>query len=130
MVPWTAEQKAAFCQMQFDAQLAHYHTHYPNAAYEILQQAGRDIGRLYVDRTEAEIMVLDITLLPEYRGGGRGGALLRNLQNEARDSGKVLTIYVEKFNPARRLYDRLGFQEKKDEGVYLLMKWSGSLAQS
>lgn len=126
MVPWTEEQKAGFCRMQFEAQHAHYHTHYPNSAYDILQQDGRDIGRLYVDRTEAEILVLDITLLPEYRGGGRGAGLLRDLQEEARATGKVLTIYVEKFNPARRLYDRLGFQEKEDVGVYQLMKWSGN----
>ena len=61
MVPWSEEQKAAFCRMQFEAQHAHYHTHYPNAAYDILQQGGREIGRLYVDRSETEILVMDIT---------------------------------------------------------------------
>ena len=64
--------------------------------------------------------------MPDYRGGGRGAGLLRDLQDEACESGKALTIYVEKFNPARRLYDRLGFQEKGDEGIYLLMKWIGN----
>jgi hypothetical protein len=31
---------------------------------------------------------------------------------------------VEKFNPARRLYDRLGFHKTEDRGVYDLMQWN------
>jgi hypothetical protein len=31
---------------------------------------------------------------------------------------------VEQFNPALRLYKRLGFHQKEDKGVYLLMEWS------
>jgi hypothetical protein len=30
---------------------------------------------------------------------------------------------VEKFNPALRLYKRLGFFETSDEGVHLAMEW-------
>ena len=41
-------------------------------------------------------------------------------------AGKALSIHVEKFNPALRLYERLGFSVKEDKGVYLLMEWRGS----
>jgi hypothetical protein len=30
---------------------------------------------------------------------------------------------VETFNPARRLYDRLGFVPVRDDGLYILMEW-------
>ena len=46
------------------------------------------------------------------------------IQREAAAAGKTLSIHVEKNNPARRLYDRLGFREINDVGVYLLMEWT------
>ena len=38
-------------------------------------------------------------------------------------AGKPVRIHVERFNPARRLYDRLGFHQTADEGVYLQLEW-------
>lgn len=80
------------------------------------------VGRLYVDRWTREIRIMDIALLPEHRGAGIGTRLLRELQEEARAAGKALSIHVEKFNPALRLYERLGFRAREDKGVYLLME--------
>ena len=121
---WSDEEKAVFCRRQFDAQSAHYREHYPEAAFEIIEKDGRGIGRLYVARWEREIRIVDISLLPEFRGAGLGTQLLRELQEEARSAGKSLTIHVERFNPALRLYQRLGFEQIEDKGVYLLMRWS------
>jgi GNAT superfamily N-acetyltransferase len=121
---WSDEEKTVFCRRQFDAQSEHYREHYPEAAFEIVEKDGRGIGRLYVARWEREIRIVDISLLPEFRGGGIGSQLLRTLQEEARSAGKLLTIHVERFNPALRLYQRLGFEEVEDKGVYLLMRWS------
>lgn len=121
---WSDAEKAVFCRRQFDAQSAHYRENYPDAAFQIIEEEGRGIGRLYVARWEREIRIVDISLLPEFRGAGLGTQLLRELQEEARSAGKSLTIHVERFNPALRLYQRLGFQEIEDKGVYLLMRWS------
>jgi len=121
---WSDEEKAIFCRRQFDAQSAHYQEHYPGAAFQVIEQDGRGIGRLYVARWEKEIRIVDISLLPEFRGTGLGTKMLRELQEEARSAGKSLTIHVERFNPALKLYQRLGFKEVEDKGVYLLMRWS------
>ena len=44
-------------------------------------------------------------------------------------AGKPVRMHVERFNPARRLYGRLGFREIADKGVYLLLEWQpGSLS--
>jgi ribosomal protein S18 acetylase RimI-like enzyme len=121
---WSDEEKALFCRRQFDAQTAHYAANYPGASFQVIERDGRPIGRLYVARWEKEIRIVDIAFLPEFRGAGIGTELLRELQEEARAAEKSLTIHVERFNPALRLYERLGFQQIEDKGVYLLLQWS------
>jgi ribosomal protein S18 acetylase RimI-like enzyme len=121
---WSEEQKAEFCRRQFDAQSAYYAVNYPGAAFQVIERDGVAVGRLYVARWEREIRIVDITLLPEFRGSGIGTTLLRELQEEARTAGKSLTIHVERFNRALELYQRLGFRQGEDKGVYLLMSWS------
>ena len=71
-VPWTDEQKAAFLRMQFDAQDAHYRAHYEGATYEVIEVDGLPAGRLYVHRRPKEIRLVDIALLPRFRGSIRG----------------------------------------------------------
>ena len=122
---WSAEQKTQFCRQQSTAQDAHYRQHYPTAEFSIVEREGAAVGRLYVDRWEREIRIMDIALLPAHRGSGIGTALLRELQEQARAAGKALSIHVEKFNPALRLYERLGFTVREDKGVYLLLEWRG-----
>ena len=122
-VPWSESQKKDFLNMQFNAQSTHYHQHYPDAAYQIILSGQQPIGRLYVDRGLNEVHVIDIALLPEFRGGGIGGDLLRRLLVEAAEKQEAVQIFVERENPARRLYTRLGFRVVEDKGVYLLMKW-------
>ena len=120
---WSEEQKEVFCRRQFDAQAEYYAANYPGASFQVIERDGVSIGRLYVARWEKEIRIVDITLLPEFRGSGLGTELLRDLQGEAQAAGKSLTIHVERFNRALQLYERLGFKEIEDKGVYLLMEW-------
>ena len=88
----------------------------------MIVSGGQPAGRLYVARWEDEIRIVDIALLPEFRGRGLGSALLADLMAEADAAGKPLSIHVETNNPARSLYDRLGFEVAEDRGVYLLMR--------
>jgi ribosomal protein S18 acetylase RimI-like enzyme len=124
--PWTDEQKAAFLEMQFQAQHAHYQNYYPKADWLITSRGGEDIGRLYIERWPSQHRIIDIALLPAYRGRGFGEALLRDLMDEAAACGKAASIHVEKNNPAMRLYLRLGFETAEDKGVYDLMRWTAA----
>ena len=118
------EAKAAFLHMQFRAQHAHYQKHYPEADWLVIARDGHDIGRLYIERWPTQHRIIDISLLPEFRGTGAGEALLRDLMDEAAGVGKAVSIHVEKMNPAMRLYLRLGFKLEEDKGVYDLMRWT------
>jgi len=124
LVAWGEAERDAFVRSQFEAQDAHYRQYYPGAAFDVVLVAGRPAGRLYVDRWEREIRIVDIALLPEYRGRGAGTVLLRRLLEEGADSGKKVSIHVERFNRALGFYARLGFEPVEDRGVYLLMEWA------
>ncbi len=123
IVDWTDEQKDWFVLMQFNGQHTWYQEHYVGASFDIILVDGEPAGRLYVHRREKEIRLVDISLLPELRNRGLGTSLLRDLFAEAEAAGKPLTIHVEKFNPAMRLYQRLGFTCIGGTGPYDLMEW-------
>ena len=126
LVDWSDEQKAAFLQMQFTAQHRYYREHYADATFDVVLCDGEPAGRLYVARWPTEIRIIDIALLPVYRNRGIGAWLLERLLVEAAEANKRVSIHVERFNPALRLYARLGFQPIADLGVNLLMEWSAS----
>jgi ribosomal protein S18 acetylase RimI-like enzyme len=124
MVPWSDEQKAQFLDMQFNAQKRHYEEFYPQCEFLVMEADGKAVGRLYIDRRTDDIEIIDIALLPEYRGHGIGGVLLEEILAEGRETKRRVQIYVENFNPARHLYDRLGFRHIDTNGVYHLMQWT------
>lgn len=119
---WPEDQKLAFLTQQHRAQHHHYQTYYPDAERLIVERGGEPIGRLYLDAWRLEIRIVDISLMPAARGQGLGEAILRDVIEQAAALGKGVSIHVEKFNPARRLYQRLGFVVAEDKGVYDLME--------
>jgi ribosomal protein S18 acetylase RimI-like enzyme len=122
LVPWPDEQKRAFVAQQFAAQSAHYAEHYADASFDVILLDGEPAGRLIVARRERAILIVDIALLPEHRSRGFGTRLLGALTDEAEASGRKLSIHVEMHNPARTLYERLGFRPVDVEGVYVRME--------
>ena len=120
---WDATQEDAFVRMQFEAQRRHYREHYPDASSDVVLVDGAPAGRLLVDSGPDEIRLVDIALLPEYRNAGLGTALLRRLLAEGAVRAVPVSLHVERSNPARRLYERLGFAPVADDGIHLLMAW-------
>jgi ribosomal protein S18 acetylase RimI-like enzyme len=83
---------------------------------------------VYVARWNNEIRIIDIALLPEHLNRGIGTQLISELLAEAASAGLPVTIHVKSSNPARHLYERLGFQLAEDLGVYYLMNWTPKTA--
>lgn len=117
-VPWPDAAKQAFLAQQFALQHQHYHTHYADAEFLLIERTGRPIGRIYVHRVPGEIRLMEVSLVADERGRGIGGALLRRLIDESERAGADLTLHVEADNPAVRLYRRHGFEHREDRGVY------------
>ena len=110
LVPWTDAQKQAFLEMQFSAQRASYARQYPGAQHAVICRDDDPVGRLYLDRSQERFHILDITMAKTCRNQGIGSLVLAKIVQEAERAGKPTTIYVEKFNRALRLFERLGFR--------------------
>lgn len=111
LLDWGDEERETFLRMQFNAQRTHYLKSYPRARHHVILRDGEPAGRIWVERNEEEIRLLDIALLPAHRGHGVGSALIGELIREAAQAARPLRHSVEKNNPdAKRLYDRLGFK--------------------
>ena len=121
-VPWDDAQKDAFIRMQFAAQDRYWREHKPGAEFCVVLVDGEPAGRLYLDRLADEIRIVDIALLPAWRGRGIGTLLLRDVLEEGRVAGLPVTIHVEQGNRARGLYERLGFRQISTAGVHHLMQ--------
>lgn len=123
LVRWDNSQQEAFLRMQFNAQRSSYAMQFPNAEHSIIVLNGRAAGRMIVDRSGAQILLIDIALLPEFRASGVGSILMNEMLAEATVQQRPVTLHVEKFNRALRLYKRLGFIPISDSGLYIEMVW-------
>lgn len=123
-VPWDDAGKEAFLRQQFAAQHKHYRQYFPEASFDLIVIDGKAAGRLYVDRSQEEIRIVEISLLPEFRGRGIGSSLIRGVLEEAAAARKPVRIHVEFYNRAKGLYERFGFRELSENGVYILMEWN------
>ncbi|TGN64136.1 GNAT family N-acetyltransferase [Nocardioides eburneiflavus] len=124
-VPWAPGQLEAFVRMQFTAQDTEYRRHNPHGSFDVVEVGGHPVGRLIVDRRPGDIRVVDVSLVPHARGAGIGTRLLGDLIEEARATGRIVSIHVEAHNRAAELYARLGLAVVADLGVYRRMEWTG-----
>ena len=126
LLPWDDEQKQAFLQMQFNAQSQSYQQQFPGAEYQVIVHDGVPAGRLTVERADESILLIDIALLPAHRNMGIGSSLIGDLKTEAQETGRPLRLDVENFNPAYRLYERLGFKKIDEASFYYRIEWRPS----
>jgi ribosomal protein S18 acetylase RimI-like enzyme len=120
---WNAEQQESFLRQQYEAQRRSYLMQLPEAEYFVIRCGESGMGRLIVDRREQTIHIVDIAVLPEFRGRGIGSTLMAALIKEAAESAKAVTLHVERFNPALGWYERLGFTVMNTGPIYLEMIW-------
>jgi ribosomal protein S18 acetylase RimI-like enzyme len=76
---------------------------------QIIMLAARPVGLLKVVREGSEWELVQIQLVPDLHGAGLGKKLVESVIADAREAGVSLRLSVLRENPARRLYERLGF---------------------
>lgn len=120
---WDQPRIDAFIAMQFDLQHRYYSEHYHGARFDVIEVDGEPAGRLYVVDWDTTTRVIDIALLPEFRNRGIGTTLLQDIFERADARGVTVSIHVEANNPARNLYQRLGFRHVSNTNdVYELLE--------
>lgn len=134
LAEWPDDARNRFLDQQFDAQRSGFRHAFPRAACWVLErgegaspgieaEAASPIGRLYLERRSGEIRIIDIALVPVARNRGLGSRILRWVTGEARRGGLAVRLHVGNFNPAIRLYGRLGFRPVTDTGTHHLLEW-------
>ena len=121
---WDEAEAQRFLREQFRLQDYHYKTYFENAEYLVIETAGRAIGRLYLHQRREELVLVDIALLPAWRGCGIGERLIRDVMVRAAGLGLPVELHVEYFNRAQSLYRRLGFTAGEVSGPYVQMRWT------
>jgi ribosomal protein S18 acetylase RimI-like enzyme len=121
---WSPAQQESFVRMQYNVRQRGYAAAYPTATVSIISVDGVPAGSIIIFRGPAEIRLLDISLLEEYRGHGIGRDLIRALISEAARSKFSLRLNVLRSNRAAHLYERLGFVAKGGDPMYSEMEWA------
>jgi ribosomal protein S18 acetylase RimI-like enzyme len=119
---WPPAQQDVFLRMQFDAQRRWYEIAYSGADHQLILVDEKPAGRILVFRDKDGNRLVDIALLSEYRNLGIGTRLLRELIGKCETAGLPLRLQVLKNNPARRLYERLGFVTTGEDQMYYEME--------
>lgn len=104
-----------------DFQRAGFWHHHPIDKFHVIQLRGYDVGGIYVDEAESCNILRMIFLLPEFQGQGIGKLMIAAEIARARDCGKYLALKVIKVNPAKRLYERLGFMVTQEDSATYFM---------
>jgi ribosomal protein S18 acetylase RimI-like enzyme len=121
---WPEEIKRTFLRDQYRLQTLHYDQHYADAARMVVEREGEPVGKLVLGALDTEVRIIDIGLLPAWRGRGIGEMLITFVQEAAAGSGhRRVTLHVESNNPAKSLYRRLGFRLIEERGIYEFLAW-------
>ena len=109
---WDEQWQAQYFRDRFDP-----------ATRQIIESDGVPIGCISVERQKDRVFLSVIKIAPEYQSRGIGTKLVRALLNEADSRGVPVELQVLKVNPARRLYERLGFAVVGETETHYLMRW-------
>ena len=115
-----------FLRDQGHLQRRSYAVQLPRAEHLAVLAGGQPAGRLIVNREPDGWRVVDLSIVPELRCRGLGtwalGKVLRRAQDD--DEGRrVVRLGVQPANPARRLYERLGFRAVAGGVDGIQMEW-------
>lgn len=122
-IPLPKQQIQSLVRMQYDAQTIAYERQFPQANHELVYVGDICIGRIITDIQRESIHLVDISLLPKYRGKGYGTELMKRLQSFSMDRGLSMTLHVLQGNPAQYLYERCGFYKTAEMAPYIAMRW-------
>jgi ribosomal protein S18 acetylase RimI-like enzyme len=112
-------QRSQLLRLQFTAQQTGYASQFPESEQTIILNANEKVGRMWLARSEHEIRIIDIAILPEYRRLGIGRAAYGRVLSEAAAASKVVVASVLKSNVASmRFHSRCGFSVTGSDDMY------------
>jgi ribosomal protein S18 acetylase RimI-like enzyme len=87
---------------------------------QVIQLGGKDIGILQLERRPDVVFLANLLILPEYQRKGLGSLIIKDIIESAEN--RPVTLSVLKPNPAKNLYERLGFEVIDQDEIRYKMK--------
>lgn len=91
------------------------------ARWQIIIYDGVEVGGLELEQRPEDLFLANLLLFPEHQRKGIGTAVIQRLLREAHAEGRPVRLRVLKVNPARGLYERLGFLCDSETDTHYLM---------
>jgi ribosomal protein S18 acetylase RimI-like enzyme len=106
------EMKTIIRELKLDlqAQAASFRRQWDVAEVRIIRLDGADIGWLQSTVRDGAMLLAQLFVAGSFQRRGIGTEVMHRLIAEANQAGQPMTLEVVKINPAKRLYDRLGFR--------------------
>jgi ribosomal protein S18 acetylase RimI-like enzyme len=98
-----------------------FRKNYVPAKVQILTFDGQDIGMLSVEERDEDIFLKTVEIHPAFQSQGIGTAIISQILADGVKKGKSVRLQVLKVNPAKRLYDRLGFSVIEETSTHYIM---------
>lgn len=89
--------------------------------YQVIEIDNIIIGFMKIVSSEAEIYLGEIQISKDFQNQGIGTSLIQSVIQEAKTNNKKLSLKVLKGNPAKNLYQRLGFIKLKESSTHSTM---------
>ena len=105
-------------------QAAVFRKNYVPAEIQVITFAEKDIGMLSLENREEDVFLRAIEIYPDYQGQGIGTAIIQKIIAQAALNMKPVFLQVLKVNPAKRLYEHLGFSVVNETVTHFQMKTS------
>jgi orotate phosphoribosyltransferase len=107
-------------------QEARFRENYAPAHLQIVTYDGRDIGMLSAEERDEDLFLRTIEIHPDFQSKGIGTAIINSIIANGAQKNKVVFLQVLKVNPARQLYENLGFSVIEETKTHYKMKTSVS----
>lgn len=123
---WNEKQKKQFLQIQYRSQQLSYKHKYPHLETKIIVAEKEKVGRLVLADLRNKLVIVDLTILPQFQGKGMGTKVLLECQESARKHDKTVQLSVFRSNErAKSLYEQMGFKQVECNDLYIFMEWIG-----
>jgi len=97
---------------------------YTPAQIRVITFDGRDIGMISLEERDDDVFLRAIEILPSHQNQGIGAGIIQQIINENAARRKPVLLNVLKVNPAKRLYERLGFSVIEETDTHFIMRRS------
>ena len=120
---WTIGSQRTFVIMQAQTEEWNRARLYPGMDRLTICVDEMPVGRLLVCMRNNMLHLVDLSLLPRFRGNGIGTQLMTEILGEARNARVPVKVKVRKDSGAIRFVERLGFGTPTDLGTTVELTW-------